>query len=149
MEFAQQDICTLAEGVWQSILNLPIELAPETAMNESEMMAGCVQITGGWQGAVCLNCDSRLAARAASIMFGTEADASSKSEMQDALGELVNMIGGNLKGLINEPCQLSLPTLVDGSDYSLRIPRSNVILRVPLRCEGFALEVVIREKIAA
>jgi len=39
----------------------------------------------------------------------------------DALGELVNMIGGNLKSVLPPGESLSIPTVVEGSHYSVRI----------------------------
>ena len=36
-------------------------------------------------------------------------------EVTDAVGELVNMVGGNLKGLVLAPSQLGLPLVVKGS----------------------------------
>jgi chemotaxis protein CheX len=39
----------------------------------------------------------------------------------DALGELANMIGGNLKSVLPRGVSLSLPSVVQGNSYSLRV----------------------------
>ena len=41
--------------------------------------------------------------------------------IRDVLGELANMIGGNLKCVLSQGIQLSMPSVIDGSDYSLRV----------------------------
>jgi len=41
--------------------------------------------------------------------------------VRDVLGELANMIGGNLKCVLSPGIRLSMPSVVDGSDYSLRL----------------------------
>ena len=52
---------------------------------------------------------------------------------RDLLGELVNMIGGNLKCALGRGLRLSMPSVVDGSDYSLRIRRAEVLERIAVQ----------------
>ena len=54
--------------------------------------------------------------------------------MRDVLGELANMIGGNLKCVLAREVQLSMPSVVDGSDYSLRVCGAEVRLRLAFQC---------------
>ena len=61
----------------------------------------------------------------------------SDEELLDALGELVNIIGGNLKAYLPQPCHLSLPAAVGGWDYMLRFPGSHEVSQVVFEC-GFA-----------
>jgi chemotaxis protein CheX len=146
----EEEIQQLASTIWDSILHLPIEPGdPAAAVDEPQMMAACVQITGAWQGAVSLACGEAFATSAASIMFELDEAAVGVADRQDALGELANMIGGNMKALLPEPCALSLPSVVAGTEYSVRIPHSKVITRVPLNCGGRAIRVVLFEKDAA
>ena len=42
-------------------------------------------------------------------------------DVRDVLGELANMIGGNMKSVLGAGIRLSMPTVVDGSDASLRV----------------------------
>jgi hypothetical protein len=76
-----------------------------------------------------------LAQRAARIMFSLQEDAT-LADMQDALGEITNMTGGHLKALMSGDCFLSLPAVVEGIDYSIRIPSARVLNRVVMDCEG-------------
>jgi len=130
------EIQQLTMSIWDSILKLPVEPAAAPLPAGQRTMSACVQITGAWRGAVALSCDAAMAAEAARVMT---------ADMQDALGELVNMIGGNVKALLPETCQLSLPSVVEGSDYSVRVPGSRVVTRVPMRCGPYALSVSLLE----
>lgn len=146
-----QHIQQLTAMIWNSILQLPVEpVDPDApAFEDPRMMAACVQITGAWEGAVSLAAGESFATHAASIMFGlAEADVK-MAERQDALGELANMIGGNVKALLPEPCALSLPSVVEGSEYSLRIPRSKLVTSVALSCEGRDIRVALFQRKAA
>jgi len=56
--------------------------------------------------------------------------------MQDATGELSNMVGGNVKALLPQPSRLSLPSVVEGKDYNLRIPGALCISRMVFESQG-------------
>ncbi|QCC78154.1 chemotaxis protein CheX [Nocardioides daphniae] len=43
-----------------------------------------------------------------------DADEPSEADVVDAVGELVNMVGGNVKSLVPGPSQLSLPLVATG-----------------------------------
>jgi chemotaxis protein CheX len=58
----------------------------------------------------------------ASKMLGIDAG-SNGDEVQDAVGEVCNMVAGNFKNKIaglGDGCQLSVPTVITGEDYCLR-----------------------------
>jgi CheY-specific phosphatase CheX len=54
--------------------------------------------------------------------------------VRDVLGELANMIGGNLKCVLTPGIRLSMPSIVDGSDYSLRVCGAEVPERLAFQC---------------
>jgi hypothetical protein len=83
-----------------------------------DLLTACVTIGGAWNGAVSVACSRGFAAHAALTMFGEGEGAPSGDDARDALGELVNVLGGNFKSAMSsqahEPCQLSLPMVADG-----------------------------------
>jgi chemotaxis protein CheX len=42
-------------------------------------------------------------------------------DVRDVMGELANMVAGNLKCTFAPGIRLSIPTVTDGSDYNVRI----------------------------
>ncbi len=60
--------------------------------------------------------------------------------VHDALGELTNMVGGNLKAMFGGKCHLGLPQVSDGD---ARSQGSRTLLRVPFASRGMALVVEV------
>lgn len=148
MDFSKDTILQIAGDVWSLVLELDIE--PDDALTvpavKTGFVTGCVTISGAWEGTVVLDCGADLAKQAAAIMFEMEAEEIEAEEIRDAVGELVNMLGGNIKSLLPEPCKLSLPVVVQGQDYSTNIPGSQVIGQATFRCQGQPLQVMLLQQ---
>jgi len=50
------------------------------------------------------------------------------------MGELANMIGGNLKGILTSGLHLSMPSVVDG-EYSYRVCGSEIRDQITFECQ--------------
>jgi chemotaxis protein CheX len=147
MEIAN-DIHQITQSIWKSVLGFDVQSRSlaEVPLQEEHTLASCVQITGAWEGAVALQCSTQLARQVAGAMFNIAPENASIEEIQDALGELINMTGGNIKALLAEPCLLSLPTVVEGSNYTLRIPGSVLVSQVAFSYQGLPFLVTLLEK---
>jgi chemotaxis protein CheX len=67
------------------------------------------------------------------------------ADVCDAFGELANMIGGNLKAVLPHPVHLSMPSVVQGADYSMHICRTITVSRQAFLCEMGAFWVTLVE----
>jgi chemotaxis protein CheX len=74
-------------------------------------MAATIEITGAWNGTACLSCSEAAGRHAASVMFAMQDDEVSDEEISDAIGELINVVGGNIKSLLPGPTEMSLPAV--------------------------------------
>ena len=148
MALAESDLCELIENIWSSVLGLEVERSGEApaARGDECLLTGCVQVRGAWDGAVILDCSAALAREATALMFGVAPDAETFEDVQDALGELANIVGGNVKSLLPQPCELSLPTVVRGLDYTLIVPGSRLVAKLAFRCHGEPLAVSILKR---
>jgi CheY-specific phosphatase CheX len=99
-----------------------------------DRLTAAVHMAGDWSGAILLECDRRQACQFAGRFLSMDAPDSVDDVVRDVLGELVNMIGGNMKCVLTRGIQLSMPSVVDGSDYSLRICGAEVRERLAFRC---------------
>jgi CheY-specific phosphatase CheX len=117
----ENDLAEIVEGA--ATLMLGLELGARSTDTEWKQCAigASVQFTGDWSGALVIRCDSHLAHEAAAAMFGCDVDNIDPDELSDALGELANMIAGNVKPLLPAAALLSLPTVVQGSDLRLGV----------------------------
>ena len=59
------------------------------------MITGSVQVTGKWNGVITLYLPSTLANHITETMFSLESGEASPETKKDAIGELINMVGGN------------------------------------------------------
>lgn len=84
-----------------------------------------VFFAGSWRGGVIIECPMAMAFEFTSRLMRIPAPSGFNDDVCDALGELVNMIGGNLKSVLPPGSSLSIPTVVEGSHYSLRICGQN------------------------
>ncbi|MBK7972631.1 MAG: chemotaxis protein CheX [Deltaproteobacteria bacterium] len=147
MHVEESTLFELAETVWTSVLGLNLARAEAPPANGSTRhMIGCVVITGAWEGAVTIECPESMAKKAAGIMFGTEPEAASDDEVRDALGELANMIGGNVKALLPSPSQLSLPTVAEGKEFKLTVPGTHEVRHVDCDCDGESCRIGLAAK---
>jgi hypothetical protein len=103
------------------------------------------QSTGDWNGAVMLECNQGQACRFAG-RFLSKAPADAVDDVvRDVLGELANMIGGNLKSVLTREIHITMPSVVDGSDYSLRVCGAEVRDRMAFECaEGLFWVTTVR-----
>jgi chemotaxis protein CheX len=102
------DVRVVTSDVWTSFLanHEPLEWSP-APLADPEVMRASVDIRGEWDGAVTLEMAPAAAHTAARTMLTTrEVD---HEDVLDALGELVNMIGGNIKSLLPSGSTLGLP----------------------------------------
>jgi chemotaxis protein CheX len=150
MQFIEPEICNYTESVWDSILSLKVTRSEDNfcPIGKEDTLAGCVHIVGAWEGAIALQCPKPLARKAAAIMFSVKEENTTMEMIQDAIGELTNMIGGNIKSLLPSPCYLSLPT-VAVTDYNLHIPNTELITKVTFECQGLNFAVAVLKKNAS
>ena len=93
--------------VWSTMLGLEAveggEVADEAAFVTS------VDISGAWEGTVSISFTRSLAQKVTAAMLESKESDATVAEVSDVIGELANMVGGNVKGLFPGPCTLSLP----------------------------------------
>jgi chemotaxis protein CheX len=127
------DIIEITREVWSSFLSLEIEpVDADSAPLEGLRITGVVSISGAWQGSVVLECAHAHAVAAAEAMFAADPGSLSDDEVGDALGELTNMVGGNVKSLLPAPSALSIPSVAEGDNLTVRVPGAVLTDRVAL-----------------
>ena len=142
----QGDIIELVDMIWSATLGLTTQPLHQPKRDEWALPAveAQVHIAGTWQGAVVLHTSQTLASRVAQRMFSLGSAPPTADDIQDAFGEIANITGGNIKGLISDgDAHLSLPVVIQGRDYSVRVPRSREVQRVEFQCEGQPLVVTL------
>ncbi|SRR5581483_629196 len=145
MLIRSEDVEQVTNDIWGGMLQMdlqPCAVVPDKIGG----IGACVQITGAWEGAVRVDCSSSLARMATSRFLGVTPDEVHIDQIRDAIGELANMSAGSLKPLVPPPCQLSLPTVADGSDYNFTIPHGIVLLASAFDYHGEPLKITVLQR---
>jgi chemotaxis protein CheX len=111
-----EDLRMITEQVWSSYLDLDgmSPLVPAVGPTSPADVSAAVSVTGSWQGHVVVSCSAGASRNAAATLLGIEVEDVTIDDVSDAVGELANIIGGNVKSLLPQPCALALPqVLVD------------------------------------
>jgi chemotaxis protein CheX len=111
----------------------------------SGLLTSCIQITGAWRGAIEVNCYVSLARQFAATMFSMSEHEVTRQDINDALGELTNMIGGSFKAFLPEPSTLSLPAVIEGQDFFFQVMNSHPLAKFSFNCNGKCFHVTVQE----
>lgn len=130
-----EDLFEITQQVWESFLNpsgdpLVGQLHPPSSTTRADEVSAAVAVTGVWQGHIVVSCSMAAARKIGSLLLEMPLAEVTESDVADALGELANIIGGNVKGLLPGPCALSLPYLVVAGSEHVRWPSAVVESRL-------------------
>lgn len=119
---------------------------PATSEETTLDVTAMVGLAGQLCGVLSVRCDGKAAALITSKMLGVAVDKVGP-EVGDAMGEVCNMVAGNFKNKISglaEGCMLSPPTVITGSDYTMRSLADSPALDVRLLFEGLPIVVSLQ-----
>ena len=116
MPILDEDISDYTEEIWLSYLQLEAKTTNEPfSLNKDSYMTGRVNISNSWDGIIVVDCSRDLVHKMADKIFGHLGKISDEDEI-DTFKELTNMIGGNIKTHLPQPCNLAIPTVSDAAD---------------------------------
>ena len=112
------DVHAVVEQVWSSFLGDAEPLLPRYdasgPLPTDDVWSAAVSVTGGWTGTVTVELSAALARSLTRLMLAMEDGPLDDADVADAVGELVNMVGGNIKSLMPGPSTLTLPYVAAG-----------------------------------
>lgn len=125
MDFNQK-IIEVTKEIFESMIML--EVTPEEPLAEHVSKFTCslsamVGFAGYKQGNLVIHAPKEVAIGLTQDFLGMEMD-DINDDVQDAMGELANMIAGSLKPIISnngKNVELSLPSVVYGEEYSMAV----------------------------
>jgi chemotaxis protein CheX len=127
MDLATFDLPTFLRGATQEVFDtmLSMELTEQDAQafSESNRIVGSVSLAGSVSGTVNIHVSDAFANQITANMLGMEVDEiDSEEEVHDVIGELSNMIGGDLKSRLCDAgfvCELSIPSITSGNNFNI------------------------------
>lgn len=141
-----EDVIAITREVWSSFVDMELTVAPaETAALSAPTLTAVVRICGAWDGAVRLECPVAHAAEAAAAMFAIELGAVSDETARDAIGELANVVCGNVKSLLPAPSELSIPMVSTSDGAGNALVGADLLRRVAFVASTGALHISVWE----
>lgn len=109
-KIAEEYLTQLVDDLFRKMLGLTIDTA-DHAFGEivDDALMAAIRISGQWNATLTIYASPKLAGKIACAMFGQEPGVLATDDVFDAFGEVVNVIGGNVKGTVDSGCSLSLP----------------------------------------
>ncbi len=144
------------EEVFEKMIMSHIELLQDqkfSIQNEKHITA-TIGFAGAWDGFISVQCGNSLAFALAAQMLYTDVNNLDESEMRDALGEIVNMIGGKFKALFAEKFnqgveafKMSVPSVITGQNYDVFAVGSDSIQEIVFLTQEkqFLIELALKQ----
>jgi flagellar motor switch protein FliN len=121
----RQTITSTLIETFDTMMSMTLEAVEEsvaTGLDESRMV-GTIHFGGEVVGVMSFNLSKVFAQMVTSAMLGIEADKiKSNAEINDVIGELANIVAGNLKTEfldVGLTCVISTPSITSGSDFKI------------------------------
>jgi len=127
-------LAEIVKSVFITMMDLEVSTSETPWHPGGGRLTSFVQLTGDWNGAVMLECSREQACHFAGRILAMDPPDSVDDDVRDVIGELANMIGGNMKGGMAAGVRLSMPTVMDGNDYDLHVCGSQVTERLAFDC---------------
>ncbi|WP_299953487.1 chemotaxis protein CheX [uncultured Modestobacter sp.] len=104
-----QSIC---DEVWPSLVGDGEAFVPVPVPPPAELVSAWVDIIGPWTGSVVVTCAPATAeALTESVLMTRPPTVVDDEDVADALGELANVLGGNVKSVLPGESRLGLPQI--------------------------------------
>jgi len=127
-------VAQTVEAVFLAMMNLEVSPSETPWAPSQGQLTSAVHLSGVWNGALLFECDRQQACQFAGRFLSMDPPEAVTDDVRDVLGELANMIGGNMKSAVATGLSLSMPSVTDGSDYGLQVCGSQVQDRLAFDC---------------
>jgi chemotaxis protein CheX len=132
----KQDLETVMGSVFTTMLGIEAWPSEERCPGSAGLLTAAVYLTGEWQGAICIHCYPPQACDFAGRFLGMPPGETVDDDVRDVMGELANMVAGNLKCTFCPGIRVSIPSVVDGRGYSLRVCGGHVVCQTGFHTAG-------------
>lgn len=146
-------LCSAVEKVFATMLGAEVKRLDGgvRVSDGGTQVAGSVSLVGHVNGLVSIATSSEFAHQLTGQLLGLNGqDTQSEEMVNDAIGELTNMVGGHLKSQLADrglACRISIPSIIRGSSFTVESVTDTVQRTVYFRCQGheFSVEVILKQ----
>ncbi|MGA2739906.1 MAG: chemotaxis protein CheX [Bryobacteraceae bacterium] len=121
LDVYRDDLARIVQSVFSTMMDIEVAACDVPWTHSHDTITSAVHFVGVWRGATLVEVDAPQAFQFAARFMGIEMPVAIDDDVRDVMGELANMVAGNLKSLLPHGVDLSMPSVVVGSDYSVHI----------------------------
>ena len=125
----------IVDDLFTAMMSMEAKRAAEPHAISEEMMTSAIFFTGSWKGALVFECVRTQAWKFAEAFMGAPREALTEADVRDTVGEIANIIGGNLKHSLPRGSSISTPSVIEGRSYRLTVGNAAVVARLAFTCE--------------
>lgn len=140
-----------AQEIFSTMIMMEISVVEENdgAQSLKDSISGIIGLAGTFKGVLAIHLPNVVAMAITTSFLGMEVDTINE-DVEDAVGELANMLGGNVKMILSEKgrdIDLSLPTTISGRDYDFQQKKDAEYLKIPFVCDAgkFSIELQLEK----
>ena len=142
---------SLVEEIVQIVFTTMFGLELQSEAGDSEPIAdgvaSAVHVSGDWAGSVVVRQSPGISRKAASTFMKIPLDDVTEVDQEEVAGELANMIGGNLKGVLQGTSRLTIPEVAFINEAELSTPIGDLIEEVTLNHPTGSISVHVYESV--
>lgn len=136
------DIEAIVSAIWEAMFGPALQVMPGGEVDSTDVVTSLVGIGGDWRGAVITRVPTRLGIRLTQELVGAQ-DAPAREQILDAMGELCNIMAGNIKALRPGTSHLAPPRGTFDIEHDWGLAEVTPIATVPFTCEGHVFAVTV------
>lgn len=115
----------------------------------TDSITGVIGLAGTHKGVLAIHFPNTVAMAITGSFLGMDVEEVNE-DVEDAVGELANMLGGSVKSILSDKgrdIDLSLPTVISGASYDFQPTREVERLVIPFHCDAgeFAVELELEK----
>jgi chemotaxis protein CheX len=130
-----------AKEIFSSMVMMEISVNGDSMIKSEpliESISGVIGLAGTHKGVLAIHIPNKVAMAITSSFLGMDVDEINE-DVEDAVGELANMLGGNVKSILSEngrDINLSLPSTITGKQYDFQPTKEAERIIIPFRCDA-------------
>lgn len=137
-----------AKNVFETMFQMPLNCGTPAIKTESGPtydVSAIIGFAGEIEGAVVLSFPEAIARRIVTLFTGAEV--TSKEDLSDAVGEIVNMVAGGAKAQFSgKKVSISCPSVVIGAGHVVHGKKDTIAVVIPASCDcgEFTIEIAMK-----
>jgi chemotaxis protein CheX len=131
------------QDIWQAMFELPVRsgcMLMSQASTDPEFL-GMVPVSGAWNGVISIRLGHGLARATTMAMLQVPSKEIELADLEAMIGELANVVAGNVKALFPGTTQLGLPIVLEGTDFRLGLPGGHEAAACAFECLSWPFSV--------